>query len=447
MEPSGYPVIVLYGVLSIGLFLVIFRPYWAFLFAVILYSALDPFLAVKTRTFLGEYFNLFDATLLIALLAILVENKGVIKIPTPVILIFSVLAIGEFHTLAIHKVNYDVLRSLRWALDFPMGILIGANMIKDPKRVQSYLYAAIIGAFLGSLSSFLVYKSAYAVQAAMGMDAPRDMYAERGLGTYLLVAAICHPFFKDRSNLVKWLWRVALIFYGAAILFGQWRAVYLAVVITPFLLTFLIGNWRIYGRSIIIFAVLLPVVLVFLMVALPKISPTSYFDRLAGVETLDPNYATNLSRKRQIIMDLTEWSEGNWLIGRGLNYSAFLKPSERKGAARGHVGYTNYLATMGLLGLFVYGFYVPWVIFKASKRLYNRQDNWALVCLGILGAAAVIMETIIAFMSTSYLLAWKENVGFLFGAVWMLARTATAPQAIPASTIGGPVTENLKVIP
>jgi len=57
----GYPLIFFYLVAVVGIILVIFRPYWAFLFSLFCLAARNFHAAVYTRTlFFGPYLNLND---------------------------------------------------------------------------------------------------------------------------------------------------------------------------------------------------------------------------------------------------------------------------------------------------------------------------------------------------------------------------------------------------
>jgi hypothetical protein len=438
IEPAGYPAAVFFIVLGIGLMLAFVRPYWAFLFAIIIFSAANIETATHTRiSGIGAFFNLYDALFIVALLALFMDQiwgSKAFMIPFPVILILVTIIIGSLNTVLLHHIKtkfqlYNTLRSIRWSLDLPLAFLISANIVSDEDRAKTYLYAAILGAVIGSLGSVIEYKLLAA--DIRGTGHLRLQLAAKGLSTYLLTAAAYYSFFKGRSAFVRLVWGVALMLFGFSVLVAQWRAVYLAIIVAIVCLPIIIGEFSKYARALVIFAIGIPVVLGSLMFLGPKQGPSQVFSRFStSAEGYRLNNPDNITRTNVIWVDLQEWYQGNWLIGQGFNYSMFEKKAELKKLAAdphaeiawGHVGYSMYLSNLGLLGFFVYGIYLPWIIFFASRRLYFSNAGWIIVSIGMLGLTAILMETVVGFLSFNYLQAGKSSIGFLYGVVWILNR-------------------------
>jgi hypothetical protein len=418
---TGYPEFTIYAVLTVGVFLALLRPYWAFLGLIVLFSSLQVYGAVYTRTSLfGPYMNLYDALFLVGLVVVISDPKSKpLVLPRPVLWVLIILLIGFTQTAMLHSVNYQVVRALRWSLSFPLAFFIGANMVVDQDRAKTYLYAIIIGAAIGSLASFVDYK--YIVAAEADQEAARLATAEKGLTIYLMVAAILQPFFKDRKRSVQLLWAGALILFASCVLFGQWRATFLAIIIAVVALPLLLGKLHYYVRITKFSLIGVPLILLFLVLAFPKIEISSFFDRYGTkIDDYSLKNKLNISRYNQIEADLALWYDSNWLTGRGLSFSSFVKGTRNKIISWGHVGYTSYLSNLGLIGLFIYGFYIPFKMFGSSKRLYTENAEWSIHLLGLLGCVTVIMFTVLSCTSSSYLSPLAHNIGFLYGAIWTL---------------------------
>ena len=77
--------------LIVGLVLVVFRPYRAFLYALFI----PPAFGYRSLLFgrvqeLGSYFNLFDACMLVALAAFMWERKKSLLLPAPALVLVAV---------------------------------------------------------------------------------------------------------------------------------------------------------------------------------------------------------------------------------------------------------------------------------------------------------------------------------------------------------------------
>jgi len=424
MEP-GYPPIVLLLVLLAGGLTVLFRPYWAFLLAVVLFNAPMVYDAVNTRTaLLGPYFNLYDALFVVAAMALLLDRPvKPLFFPRPALWVLGIIAIGVVQTALQYQVNYYVLRAIRWALTFPLAFIISANLVINNDRARLFLYALILATTIGAVRGFFDYQEA--LHSVTGGEALRLSTAGAPLSACLLVAGLQVPFFPKATWLVKGLWGGVLIVISLTILFSQWRSTWLAILITMPAISFLLGEWRRLGRSALLALVGIPLVLLTLHLTLPQVNPTGFLKRIiplleymSSPENIRPE---DISRVRQIKRELEEWKKGNYLVGRGLSFNVFLSDGFDKKIAWGHVGYISYLSHLGLLGLFIFGLYLPFRIFQAGRHLYSCYHQEPVGLLGFLAMVTVLMISIVSFMSTSYLSPTQHTTGFLYGAVWTLA--------------------------
>ena len=421
----AYPEAVIYAVLIIGLISLFYSPFWTFLLTVILFSSVNVYKAIITRiSAFGPYFNLYDALFLLAIISIIVDSRSrPFTIPKPVIWVVGILLIGIAQTAIYFEMNYLVIRAIRWSMTFPLAFLIAANNVVDSTRAKQLFYAIIIGSVIGSAITFVEYRDISLL--GRGDEAVRMPTAGTPLGGSLLIAATQKAFFPNLIWPLKMLWGGSLVLFGMCILFGQWRAMDLAVILTVITVPLVLRNWQNYWRATIVSGIGLVITLTTLYVAMPWVNPGTTFNRLAILKQYkDPNAPPpreDRTRVLQISRDLEEWYEGNLLLGRGLSFNAFISDGLNRDIAWGHIGYTSYLSNLGIVGLLIYGVFLPLAIVRAGKLLYNGDNERWVVLLGLIAVVTVLSESIMSFMSTSYLSTLKHCVGFLYGAVWALA--------------------------
>jgi hypothetical protein len=434
MEHSGYPAYFMLAVIIVGFILIVIRPYWAFLFVILLFGTLNQYMAILTRfQMLGPYFNLCDAMFIIALCSIIRDSEAYpLVMPRPVEWISLVIIIGVIQTLFYYQLNYLILRGIRWAMTFPLAFFIGANAVINNDRTKPFLYAIIFGATLNAVLSFVEYQGL----TMLYPEKPVVRMLESGnlLGVSLLVASTQQSFFPTKSLAVKLMWGAALIFLALTVLFGLWRSVFLGVILSMIFLPVILRRWESFIRGIMLVLIGVPLLLIIMHYSLPSISPSRIMQRFALVT----NYLSlkkeipkeDIGRWRQIERDLEEWSKGNWLIGRGFGFDAFLPDAFGFNVAWGHVGYTTYLSQFGLLGLIIFGIYLPLQILKAGKEVYLASRDGPTTNLGLLAIVNVVLVSVICFMSTSYLSPSMHSAGFLYGATWSLAYGRARPGKI-----------------
>jgi hypothetical protein len=442
MEYSGYPTSFLYVTLIVGLALIMVRPYWGFLFAVVLFGTINLNLAILTRTeLLGPYFNLYDALFVVALFSIIRDSESSPLIaPRPVEWILLVIIAGTLQTLYYYHIEYLFLRALRWSITFPLAFFIGANALCNQDRAKPFLYAIIIGSVLNAIMSFMEYQGLAMLRPTD--SAIRMAAAGNFLGVSLLVAASQQAFFPTYGLMVKVIWGAALVFLGLTVLFGQWRSVFLAVILAMISLPVILRRWGSFIRCVMVLLLGVPLLLITLHFSVPSVSAGHLLQRL----TLVTKYLNlgrdipkeDIPRWRQIGRDLEEWSKGNWLIGRGLGFTAFLPDGTDPNIAWGHVGYTSYLSQFGLLGLMVFAVYLPLQMLAAGKEVYFASRAGPGANLGLLTIVTVVLVSVICFMSSSYLAPTMHSAGFLYGATWSLAYGPAGPGKISPVSLSQP---------
>jgi len=442
MQPTGYPSIVLYLALLVGLPLALTKPYKAFLMVAFLISAADSASFTFTRTaLLGPYFNANDACLLIALAATVtygIKLKHKIFFPPVVKLIIAVVLIGFVQScFVMGGMRYEVLRALRWALTLPAFFIITASLVNDEEKARQLL----IVLFWGSLVS--VTEHILFAQARMTLpgDTLRLMrtISFRSPGLWFLLAAVLYlPKIKGLHRNIM-LGGMAL--FIVSLILNQTRSIWISFMATFVPVTVIYFRHKNILLKIVTYS--LAAVLLFAGAGLilskifPNIRPEKFIlERMNTLVDDKKRDETTITRQRGFERELEEWSEGTLVFGRGLNYFAPRYYDLYKGhkVAWGHLGHVTTLAQLGLIGLLIYSFLLPNTVIRASITLWqHRQEE--LKFLGLMAGTCIISSWICFLMSDSFL-GPHASEGIIFGAAWRLA-SSSKMYAAPEYCAGG----------
>ena len=88
----------------------------------------------------------------------------------------------------------------------------------------------------------------------------------------------------------------------------------------------------------------------------------------------------------------------------------------------GHLGYVTYLSQFGLLGLFVYGIYLPLSVIKYSRNVWLNGRLPIERYVALLAGSCMIFNSITFIMSSSFIGLGSFVPGILTGSIWVLAR-------------------------
>jgi hypothetical protein len=417
-------------VLSIGLVLVIFRPYWAFLFAIFVLTASSINVGVIRTEELGAYFQLADACALVIIVACLWEKKRALLFPAPFVIPLSVLLMGFLNSWLEMGLTYGVLQGLRVCINLPLQIFLAANLVQDERKVRSLLLTLVLAA-VAAEAQHLFLAFGVSSQLAENVEATRTMQFIRSgsdlwllAGFYVVGGIIPRP----------WLQTAIGALFLAGFLTLQTRSLGLA----------LIGAWGLYYLWFLKgpqayrwqrFKGMFPIFIIgVVMLAVMGLSAviTGYGERFVG--TVKTGEGTQ-SRWNALRVETNDWLSGNPLIGRGLNYysgTKFRGSIGRSGIAYGHLGYISYLSQLGLIGFLAYGIWLPLVIvFRARRLLQQPHAPPEVVHLAALTGVTFIYFPIMFLFSSSFLSVIYVP-GILAGAVWGLTAFQFEPSPVPA---------------
>jgi hypothetical protein len=411
----------------IGLVIVLFRPYWAFLFATFVAISLSNETLVFTRTEeLGAYFNVFDVLLIISLLAFIMDRKPRLVVPSPVIALFSVLSFGMLISALGLGFSLGVLKIYRYAVTLPLEFFLAANLVYDEERIRSLLLVLIAGAVVAEIQHlFLVFRVSELTDRP-GLLRTIKFYMAGSefwllAGPYISAGSIPHLFIQLGIGAL----------FLAANLTQQTRSLALAFVMamSAFYLWFTAGTNSYRWKR---FKIILVVIGITIMVVIPstllKDLTYAYGNRLAKTITRE-NPTAGLTRINAFKIEIHDWLSGNPLIlmfGNGLGYwttphykLTLHRKDFREGIAWGHLGYISYLSQFGVMGFLIYGIWFPVAVLRRARRLVKLPAlSPAVMHLALLTGACFILQPIMFLFSSSYLVRCFLP-GLLAGTVWV----------------------------
>lgn len=431
MSLDGYPQIVVFAVLGVGLTLAVVKPYAAFLLGVLLLAAghADAFTQTRTELF-GPYLNLTDACVLIAITGFFIDRiaaRRTIRVPEIVPLVLLVLIVASAQTFWKLGWTYETLRALRWAMSLPLGFFLGANMVTSIDRAKKLIAAVLLGVVLAAIQHVFFVAGVWRSRS-LSMENYELMrtigYSGGRAASFLLTAVIWGlPSALGRKVLCLSIGILLL----ATIFLNQTRSLWLATVgAVPCLL--ILFRTRGSLQRVSKFAAVLCVVVLALAAGLQRIMPGldvsglvgNRFERLVSDESVRVHMGT---RERSFTAEMGNWMEGTMIFGRGLYFFQTIEKAEdaEYKVAFGHLGYVTYLSQLGLTGLLVYGLWLPFGVIRNSRRLWLDQDDPVARYMGLFAGATIIHASLMFVMSSHYLSVSSFVPGLLYGGVWSLA--------------------------
>ncbi len=426
----GYPPIIFYLLLAAGVLLLLFKPRWAFYFAIFCLAARDFQAAVFTRpTAFGSFLNMNDLLLWISVFAMLRYKlfKTRIWMPKILVLIFILIVIGAVQSIAKYGFGDSVLRPIWQSAVFPIMFFVGANMVDSADRAKSTYWMIFFGAVLASIQHVFATR--------MNLD-----YAGENYLLLRTIAFTCNggiflimvSFFNKPENIKKISmvgWYIGLSLVGLSYFLSLTRTIWLGAAAGIIIMWLIIARdtkfhrvfFRVFG--LIVFPAL--VISIVLSVFLPTLNiKQMLFDRVesfSNKDTFDESYET---RYRGSQRELNLWTESPFLIGIGTALppdiqAASSEENESEGVFY-HVGLTAYLAHYGILGVFIYVLLLPFLTIKISRRVYRNHLSDYIGTMALLAIACSLMDALTVMSSTHYLLPTGYINAIIYGGAWAL---------------------------
>lgn len=414
--------------LVIGIPLALLRPYWALIFATFLLTIEDNATLAQSRSaILGPYFNALDALLLVALVSMVVDSVRTqpIIIPRPVILILVILLIATIQSVHEFGPSYYTMRALRWALSFPLFFVVAANMVTDESRSRRLVLSLFLGTVIAALSSLLVQSriaSYYAYGAIALIRSPRLAGVPSSFVLAMPLATL------PARRIVRWLYWVSGGLFLSVIALTFTRSIWIGMIVA---LPILLLMFRVRTRRALPHPLKTLLFLLFIVVAasvvftlvLPELNIVSALrQRIDTMIYEDLRSKATFDRRNALRYELDAWRSGTLILGRGLSYfQSKYTVGTQVPIAYNHLGYITYLAQLGLVGLLIYGVYLPLSVIRNSRRVWLNSQGEATRFLGLLVGSTFVHLSIV-FLASGSLLSHAPVSGLLGGAVWAVSR-------------------------
>lgn len=446
-----YPEILIYIAFAIGIVTIFVRPYLAFLFSAFAISSLNLSAAFFTRTMFGPYLNLVDSLIIVMLGALAVQllsQRGrKLIFPRPVVLIIICWVIGASLGFWAQGLRYEVAREARWALNLPISILIGTNFVTDIDRARGFTRALFGGALLGALQHLFWVRAADWEEISL-YSTTAVMNSIRNIGflfspiSYFFVAFTYDTSYFNRRR--PWIERliilVGAVLFITSIFLNMTRSHWIAVAAAILGVTMILKGAKRILRLGGLLLVLLILALIIFPVLIPQLDPVDIaVSRYQSIADQAIRYQTTVTRINALSVEGRAWIDGGpivWLFGNGFGYrwaDQWRIPygatsSEGERVAWGHVGYISYLANLGILGLLVYGFYIPLKSISLGRQVCEEGVSPSTKLLGTIILASGIASPINFFISGSYLQPEMIVPGLLLGAGIGIAKAKKVSQ-------------------
>jgi hypothetical protein len=436
---KGYPVEVFYAAGFVGLALIVFRPYWAFLFAVFCLAGRNFHAAVFTRTeALGAFLNLNDLFMWICVLAlgVFILKRKTFWAPKVLIALFIINYLAAMQSFFQYGFESEVLRAVWAAAIFPVMFLVGANLVTTEKDAYQIYWALFLGAVVAALQHLVFIN----IQLPMVVRPTSEEVFLRSIsyimsgGMFLVVSAI---FIKGRLGITRrllyWLWLAGLVLITFSYILSLTRTVWVGVIAAGIGVFF----WTISGQRINYLSRSLKIGLASLLILGGIFTVSTFFfpsldlkglveqrtEAVQRTEAFDEAYKT---REQGFESEINIWLNSWLILGGGTALPpAFWHASTKNVGALRHVALSAYLACFGVLGLVVYWVWLPFATIKAGRSLFLAHKSDYLGALALAAMAVAFYDFATILSSNHYLGAGSHINGLIYGAFWGLARGQT----------------------
>jgi len=425
----GYPLIFFYLVAVVGIILVIFRPYWAFLFAFFCLAARNFHAAVFTRTpFAGPYLNLNDLLLWITLFAMvfeLIRTRKMVWMPKILFAIFILIIIGDIVSLFKYGTEGFVLRRIWSTAIFPILFLISANIVKNEKRAKLFYWVFFVGAVFAAIQHMIFIKSVTSGDMFVGITEIRIISYTASGGLFLIISAIFVKPDKalNRFRLISYYVGIALI--ALSYILSLTRGIYVVGILTLVVFPFLLRGKYTIIKGAYKFAIGVFLVLFLVQILSPNFDfkgiLNQRFKSFITKDAFSRAYTTRLVGQKT---ELDLWTNGIIIFGEGSSLPPEYESAEPEiTGALYHVAYSTYLAHYGLVGLFLYGFLLPISTILAARKYYFKYTMSYGGKIALIAIACALFDVFSLPTSRHYLFATSHMPGLIYGAIWGLYRS------------------------
>ncbi len=294
-------------------------------------------MAIKTRIpYLGEYLNLNDLLLWIAVLAMLriVWRGQKIWVPNIVLAIIGIIVLGAFQALSQYGFHYLVMRDIWATCIFPLMFIVGANMLRNIQDARLFYWTLFLGSCGAALQHMLSMQSTLlSTELLFGLAGFRNVEFMYSGGIFLLIAA----FFVDMRKILKSLnlflfWGMGLSLIGISYVLSFTRTIWAGAVLAGISLFFLMyrEHKKVLSRLAHALPLIVMIILVFKMTLFLFIPAevTHLIDERADFVRYEDSFEEAFeSRETGMATELKLWLDSTIIWGIGTSYPPIMHES------------------------------------------------------------------------------------------------------------------------
>lgn len=422
-ELESYPEFFFYLFGIIGFIFFVKKPQYNFWMGIFYFAAREGNKATFTRTeFFGPYLNLDDLLILIMLLSLIhLAFRHKIKIPSIVYWIALCAFVSILIMAAKYGLTYPVQREHKWALYFPIAILLSYNLVLKENDFKIFLNILFIGSIVASIQYIFITQEKAQLWGTFNNE---ESFRSVGFIGLIPIFIITSFFVKIKwidSFTARFIYFAGLSLMISNLILSQTRSFYISIVLAIIIIFLL--NKEIKLKSSFLLISLLP-----FLVYIVFDQYLGYFniidlilDRMQLFSDNPSTDVTTVGRMAALQYEFAAFLSSNIIFGNGLGFTYFLPEAYNPYIAWGHIGHIAYLARLGLLGFIIYSLYIPFTSLNYLIRTKPSYLKFGYSKIFLIFATALIVNDWIQFwMSASYLNLTAFLPGAVIGIIWAL---------------------------
>jgi hypothetical protein len=367
VQLNAYPPFVFYLAITVGIALAVYNPRWLFFVVLAGLTTMDISAYFFTRLEGSPFFNFFDLHVLFGLLAALLIRRDTTRgLPLLFGLIIADICIGFTLSYSWLGFNYDAIRSVRQALNFPLLWFIAFRCVNTRHDARIFLHIIILGCVIQSLRQCVFV--AHSIQIDTRETTWRTI---RFLNAGMVLPPLCCLVLPLSKNpLYKFFLYASAGLSTVAVVLTQTRSFWI-----PQAVVLVIGGFILARRKMLAIVMYCIPGIVLCALTLNIFAPEVDLQRLflTGHAT---DFSSGSGRENVLSVEFFEWLKGNVILGRGLGffYSRELIGNYPRADWWGHIGYIAYLSNLGLVGFYLFAIAYPKLALSQARVLWNSAD-------------------------------------------------------------------------
>jgi len=144
------------------------------------------------------------------------------------------------------------------------------------------------------------------------------------------------------------------------------------------------------------------------------------YGRMSSLTEQKDKDQTTYGRLLAVKYELSDFLNSSLVFGNGIGYTNFSPLAYDEEIGWGHIGPVAYLSRLGLVGFFLYYFYIPYFNFRMSNSLFKKYKTGYIHYFSVFTLCIILLDWISFLMSGSYLGAGVVNSAIYLGTLYRI---------------------------